>query len=168
MGLSFDAWQYHPQLPELVDVARAVPETQIVVDHLGAPLGIGPYAGRREVLAAWRAAMAELAARQRPLKLGGIGMPRYGMGWEHGERPPSSDELVAAWRDEIRWSSTQFGASRCMFETNFPVDKESSRYVVLWNAFKKVSGGYSAAERADLFAGAARRFYRLGSDEPRS
>ena len=170
MGLSFDAWQYHPQLPELADVARAVPETQIVVNHLGAPLGIGPYAGRRpEVLAAWRPAMAELARLDNVhLKLGGIGMSRYGMGWEHGERPPSSDDLVAAWRDEIRWCIDEFGPKRCMFESNFPVDSESSSYVVLWNAFKKVSGGYSAAERADLFAGAARRFYRLGSDEPRS
>ena len=163
MGLSFDAWQYHPQLPELVDLARAHPDVPIVVNHLGAPLGIGPYAGRRaEVLEAWRPPMTELAGLDNvTLKVGGIGMARYGMGWEHGERPPGSDELAAAWGDEIRWCIDRFGPSRCMFESNFPVDSESCSYVVLWNTFKKVSAGYTAAERADLFAGTARRFYRL-------
>jgi predicted TIM-barrel fold metal-dependent hydrolase len=165
LGLSFDAWQYHPQLSELVDAARAVPGTPIVVNHLGAPLGIGPYAGRRaEVLETWRPQMAELARLDNVhLKVGGIGMSRYGMGWEHGERPPGSDDLVAAWGDEVRWCIDKFGPQRCMFESNFPVDSESCSYVVLWNAFKKVSDGYSAAERADLFAGTARRFYRLGT-----
>jgi predicted TIM-barrel fold metal-dependent hydrolase len=163
MGLSFDAWQYHPQLPDLVDLARAHPDVPIVVNHLGAPLGVGRYAGQRhEVLAAWRSAMAELAHLDNVwVKVGGIGMPRYGMGWEDGERPPSSNDVVAAWGDEMRWCIDTFGPSRCMFESNYPVDGESCSYVVLWNAFKKVSASYGPAERHDLFAATARRFYRL-------
>jgi predicted TIM-barrel fold metal-dependent hydrolase len=163
LGFSFDAWQYHPQLADLVDVARAHPDVPIVVNHLGAPLGIGRYAGRRaEVLAAWRPPMAELAQLDNVhLKVGGIGMARYGMAWEQGERPPGSDEVVAAWGDEMRWCIDRFGPDRCMFESNYPVDGESCSYVVLWNAFKKVSAGYTSTERASLFAGTARRFYRV-------
>jgi predicted TIM-barrel fold metal-dependent hydrolase len=163
MGLSFDAWQYHPQLPDLLDLARAHPEVRIVVNHLGAPLGIGRYAGRRsEVLAAWRTPMAELAQLDNVhLKVGGIGMARYGTGWERGEDPPGSDDVVAAWGDEMRWCIDTFGPDRCMFESNYPVDGESCSYVVLWNAFKKVSARYTPSERADLFAATARRFYRL-------
>ncbi len=165
MGLSFEAWQYHPQLGDLVTLARAVPEATIVLNHLGAPLGIGPYAGRRaEVLEAWRPPMAELATLPNVvLKVGGIGMSRYGAGWETQDRPPTSDEVLALWGDELRWCIDAFGPARCMFESNYPVDGESISYVVLWNAFKKVSAGYSAEERAALFRGTARRVYRIGS-----
>jgi L-fuconolactonase len=164
MGLSFDAWQYHPQLTDLIEVARAHPEVPIVVNHLGAPLGVGSYARRRpEVLATWRTSMSQLARLDNVhLKVGGIGMPRFGLGWEAGVQPPSSDEVVAAWGDDMRWCIDTFGPARCMFESNYPVDGESCSYVVLWNAFKKVSVGYSPAERADLLAATARRFYRLG------
>jgi predicted TIM-barrel fold metal-dependent hydrolase len=163
VGQSFEAWQYHPQLADLIDLARAVPEAQIVLNHLGAPMGIGPYAGRRaEVEAVWRPAMETLASLPNvALKVGGIGMARYGMGFERNERPPTSDELLAVWGDRLRWCIDRFGPDRCMFESNFPVDGESVGYTVLWNAFKKVSAGYTAAERADLFAGTARRVYRI-------
>jgi L-fuconolactonase len=163
MGLSFEAWQYHPQLDDVVDLARALPELSIVVNHLGAPLGIGPYAGRRsEVLAAWRPPMEKLAALANvSLKVGGIGMTRYGMGFEDQPRPPTSDELGAAWGDEMRWCIDRFGPERCMFESNYPVDGDSVSYAVLWNTFKKISAGYSDAERADMFAGTARRIYRI-------
>lgn len=163
MGLSFDAWQYHPQLPDLLDLARAHPDMPIVVNHLGAPLGIGSYSGRRaEVLAAWRPPMAELGQLDNVyLKVGGIGMSRYGMGWEHGENPPGSDDVVAVWGDEMRWCIDTFGPERAMFESNYPVDSESCSYVVLWNAFKKVSARYTPTERDALFATTARRFYRL-------
>jgi len=162
-GMTFEAWQFHPQLPDVVDLARACPEATIIVNHIGAPLGHGPYADRRaEVLAAWRPPMAQLAALDNVvLKVGGIGMKRYGVGFERWDRPPGSDDLVAAWGDELRWCIDTFGPDRCMFESNFPVDAESCSYVVLWNAFKKVSTGYSAPERAALFAGTARRVYRL-------
>jgi predicted TIM-barrel fold metal-dependent hydrolase len=135
----------------------------IVLNHIGAPMGTGPYAGRRdEVMAAWRPPMEELAAQPNVvLKVGGIGMVRYGMGFEKRDLPPTSDELLVAWGDTLRWCIDAFGPDRCMFESNFPVDADSVSYVVLWNAFKKVSSGYSATERASLFAGTARRVYRL-------
>jgi len=167
LGLSFDAWQLHPQLDELADLATAQPEVSIVVNHIGAPMGVGPYEGRRsEVLEVWRPAMARLATLPNvTLKVGGIGMARFGAGFDRWPVPPTSDELLAFWGDQLRWCIDTFGPGRCMFESNFPVDTESCSYVVLWNAFKKVSAGYSAAERAELFAGTARRVYRI---EPRA
>jgi predicted TIM-barrel fold metal-dependent hydrolase len=163
LGLTYDAWLFHPQLPELLDLARTHPGSTIVLDHLGGPLGIGPYAGRRaEVLAAWRPLMAEIAACPNVvLKVGGIGMSMFGMNWHKRETAPSSDDLVAAWGDEMRACIDSFGPERCMFESNFPVDRRGCSYVVLWNAFKKTAaaGGYSEAEKADLFRGTARRVY---------
>lgn len=163
LDLTFDAWLYHPQLPELVGLARACPEVRIVLDHLGAPLGIGPYRNRRdEVLADWRRGMEAVAACPNvALKLGGIGMPLYGFPWHRHERPPTSEELAAAWAPEVRWCIELFGADRAMFESNFPVDRSSTSYVVLWNAFKRIAEGASPAERADLFHDTATRAYRL-------
>lgn len=163
MGLHFEGWQYHTQLGELADLARACPEVPVVLNHIGAPLGIGPYAGQDdEVLTVWRAGMLDAASCPNVvLKVGGIGMARYGAGFESWETPPTSDQLLARWGDQLRWCIDTFGPERCMFESNFPVDAESVGYVVLWNAFKKVSAGYSPSERADLFAGTARRVYRL-------
>ena len=160
-GLRFDAWLFHPQLPELVDLARAHPDVPIVLDHLGGPLGIGPYAGRRaEVLATWRASMEAVAGCDNvSLKLGGIGMPIYGMGFHKTEGGASSAELAAAWGEPIRWCIDRFGVDRCMFESNFPVDKASCSYAVLWNAFKRIAAGCSAAEKVALFSGTASRFY---------
>ncbi len=161
--LSFDAWLYHPQIPELTELARAVPECTFVLDHLGGMLGTGPYADRRdEILRKWRLDMAELAGCPNvTVKLGGIGMVVFGLGFENGELPPSSDELVAAWGGPIQYAIEQFGADRCMFESNFPVDKMSCSYATLWNAFKKVATGASAAERSALFHDTAARTYRI-------
>jgi len=163
LGYRFDAWVYHPQLPEVTDLARAFPELPIVVDHLGGPLGSGRYAGRRaEVRAEWRRSMAELAGCGAvTVKLGGIGMEAYGLGWEHGERPPTSEQLAEAWTPEIEFCIEQFGAGRCMFESNFPVDRQSTSYLVLWNAFKRMAAGVSPSERAALFHDTATRFYGL-------
>jgi L-fuconolactonase len=164
-GLSFDAWLYHPQLPELTDLARAHPDVPIILDHLGGPLGIGPYRGRRdETMAVWRSAMRDLAGCPNVMvKLGGIGMPIFGMKWHHQPGGATSEELAAAWGAEIRWCIEQFGVDRCMFESNFPVDKASCRYAVLWNAFKRIAGHSSPTERAALFYGTATSAYRLDS-----
>lgn len=161
-GLSFDAWLFHPQLPELVALCRAHPDVQIVLDHLGGPLGIGPYAGRREeVLTDWRASMTDVAACPNVVvKLGGIGMPIYGQRW-HREGGATAEQLVAEWGEPIRWCIEAFGADRCMFESNFPVDKVSCSYAELWAAFEAIAADVSAAERDALFAGTARRTYRL-------
>lgn len=162
-GLSFDAWLYHPQIPELTALARAVPDLTIVLDHLGGILGIGAYAGRRdEVLAAWRASVAELAACPNVVvKLGGIGMPAYGMRYHEQDRPPSSEQLAADWRGPILHLVEAFGPQRCMFESNFPVDRESVPYVVLWNAFKRIAAGASDDERRLLFHDTAASVYRI-------
>jgi predicted TIM-barrel fold metal-dependent hydrolase len=163
LGLSFDAWLYHPQIPDLTALARAFPETRIVLDHVGGPLGIRDYTGRRdEVFSDWRAAMAELATCPNvSVKLGGLGMRINGMGFEEAAEPPSSDALAAAWKPWIDTTISLFGADRCMFESNFPVDKGSYGYGVFWNACKKLSAGASTAERSALFSGTAARVYRL-------
>lgn len=165
LGLTFDAWLYHPQLPEVLALAKANPEATIVLDHLGGPLGVGPYAGQRaEILAAWRPIMTEIGACPNVfLKVGGIGMSVYGLDFHKRDAAPSSDDLVAAWGDEMRFCIDAFTPARCMFESNFPVDRRGTNYVVLWNAFKKTAaaGGYSDSEKADLFRGAAHRAYRI-------
>ncbi|MFN0090139.1 MAG: amidohydrolase family protein [Acidimicrobiales bacterium] len=163
LGYTYDVMVYHPQLSKLAEVARACPETTIVCNHLGAPLGVGPYRDRRaEALAEWRPGMSELAGCPNVvLKVGGIGMPMYGIRWDRQETPPTSEELAAPWRDEIRFAIDAFGPARCMFESNFPVDGRGAGYVVLWNAFKRIAEGYSEAEKTDLFHDCAARAYKL-------
>jgi predicted TIM-barrel fold metal-dependent hydrolase len=163
LGLSFDAWMYHTQLGELVDLARAFPETPIVLDHVGGPIGLGPYAGRRdEVFAEWKARIGELAACPNVcIKLGGLGMRMFGFDVHLGDIAPSSEQLAAAWRPYVETCIAAFGVERAMFESNFPVDKGSCGYQALWNAMKRIAANYSAAEKAALFSGTATRFYRL-------
>lgn len=160
-GLIFEAWLYHPQLPELVDLARAHPDVTIVLDHIGGPLGIGPYAGRRdEVLTTWRQSMQDVARCDNVVvKLGGIGMPIFGMDWHHRDVQPSSEEVAAVWGPEIRWCIETFGVDRAMFESNFPVDARSFSYSVGWNAFLRISDDLSLPERRALFRDTARRTY---------
>ena len=162
-GHSFDAWLHHPQIPEFTAMARAVPEGTFVLDHLGGMLGVGPYEGKRaDILAQWRLDLAELAACPNVnLKVGGIGMVIFGLGFEHQPTAPSSEQLVGAWGGPIAYAIEQFGADRCMFESNFPVDKMSCSYVTLWNAFKRIAANASASEKAALFHGTATRIYRL-------
>jgi L-fuconolactonase len=162
-GLSFDAWLFHTQIPELTDLARALPECVFVLDHLGGPLGIGRFGGRRDaVLEGWRVDVAALARCPNVnVKLGGIGMPMFGLRYHVRPEPPSSDDLARDWAGPITYVIEQFGAERCMFESNFPVDKLSCSYVTLWNAFKKMAADASAPERAALFHDTATRVYRL-------
>ncbi len=162
-GLSFDAWLYHPQIRELTDLARAFPDVTIVFDHFGGPLGIGPYEGRREeIFSQWQRDVAELAGCPNVYaKLGGVVMPVNGFGYHRRERPPGSDEIVAATGRYYRHAIDSFGVKRCMFESNFPVDKQSCSYHVLWNAFKKMVADASATEKQWLFHDAAATAYRL-------
>ncbi|MDP6805312.1 MAG: amidohydrolase family protein [Rhodospirillales bacterium] len=162
-GLSFEAWLYHPQIPELTDLARAFPGTPIVLDHFGGPLGIGPYAGQRaEIFEQWRIDIEALARCPNVVaKLGGINMPINGFDWHDGARPPSSEELAAATAPYYEHCIEHFGVDRCMFESNFPVDKISCSYTVLWNAFKRIAAGLSDADKAKLFHDTASRVYRL-------
>jgi predicted TIM-barrel fold metal-dependent hydrolase len=163
LGLSFDAWLYHPQIRELTDLARAFPETKIVLNHVGGPIGIGTYAGKhKEVFSDWAASIKALAGCPNVhVKLGGLGMRMGGFGFHEKAEPPSSEALAATWRPYIESCIEAFQPSRCMFESNFPVDKGSYSYPVFWNACKLLAKGAGAAEKADLFSGTAARFYRL-------
>jgi predicted TIM-barrel fold metal-dependent hydrolase len=166
LGLSFDAWMYHTQIAELRDLADAFPETPIVLNHIGGPIGIGPYATRgRHVFAAWSDAIRGLShCPNLHIKLGGLGMRLFGFAFHEGAEPPGSERLAEAWRPWIETCVEAFGPARCMFESNFPVDKASCGYTELWNAFKRITAGWAPHERAALFHDTAARFYRLGGD----
>ena len=163
LELSFDAWMYHTQLSELVDLAQTFPQTTIVLNHVGGAIGIGPYAGKRDaVFADWNKSMRALAGCPNVfVKLGGLGMRLFGFDFASRPRPPSSQELAASWRPYIDACIEAFGAERCMFESNFPVDKGTCSYAVIWNAFKRVAAQTSAAETQALFSGTASKVYRL-------
>lgn len=163
-GLSFDAWFYHPQMPEFIDLVRAFPHTTIILDHFGGPLGIGPYQDKREeIFALWKEQIAELGRCPSVYaKLGGLVMPINGFGFHKRDKPPGSDDVVAATGRYYRHVIDCFGPERCMFESNFAVEKQSVSYAVLWNAFKKMVADASDAEKSALFHDAAMRAYRLG------
>lgn len=162
-GLTFEAWCYHRQIPEVTALARAFPATTIILNHFGGPIGVGAYAGKaQEVYAEWRTSISELATCPNVVvKLGGINMEVNGFGWHERSRPPGSQELVEATRDYYEFTIEKFGADRCMFESNFPVDKASCSYTVLWNSFTRLTADCSAAEKAKLFHDTAARVYRL-------
>ncbi|HTO10888.1 MAG TPA: amidohydrolase family protein [Candidatus Binatia bacterium] len=166
-GLTFDAWCYHPQIPEVAALARAFPDTTIVLDHFGGPLGIGPYRDRRaEIFAWWRGAIRALAGCPNVVaKLGGLVMPLNGFGFHKRPQPPDSAELAEATREWYLHAIDCFGPARCMFESNFPVDKVSTSYRVLWNSFKLITTKFSAADKAALFHDTAVRVYGLRSME---
>lgn len=168
-ALGFEAWCYHPQIPDLTDLAHAFPDTTIVLNHFGGPLGVGPYADRRDaVFAAWRRDVSELAACENVVaKLGGINMELNGFAWHEQPAPPGSETLMETTRPYYEHTIEVFGPDRCMFESNFPVDMVSCSYTVLWNSFKRLTAGYSEAERAKLFHDTATRVYRLGSEGSR-
>jgi len=162
-GLTFEGWVYHTQIAELADLANVFPDTTIVFNHLGGPIGVGAYSGRRdEIFRDWKAAIAELSRCPNVVaKIGGIQMVVNGYGWHERKKPPTSDELLRANRDWYLYTIDQFTPARCMFESNFPVDRLSCSYTVLWNQFKKLTNGFSAGERSAMFHDTAMRVYRL-------
>ena len=165
-GLSFEGWCYHPQIPELTDLARAFPDTTIILNHFGGPLGIGAYAGQREAyFPAWQQTITDLAQCANVVaKLGGINMEINGFGWHERDRPPGSAELMEATRRYYEHTIEAFGVDRCLFESNFPVDMVTCSYNVLWNSFKRLAADYNAAEKAALFHDTATRIYRIDVD----
>jgi predicted TIM-barrel fold metal-dependent hydrolase len=162
-NLSYDAWLYHTQIDELIDLARAIPTVTIILDHIAAPLGIGPYKRKRsEVFQVWSRAIAELATcASVAIKLGGFGSLRSGYDWHERKTRPGSLEIASVIAPYFEFCIEKFGVDRCMFESNFPVDKRSYDYVVIWNAFKRITQNYSRKERAALFHDTAARLYRL-------
>jgi predicted TIM-barrel fold metal-dependent hydrolase len=167
-GLSFEAWLHHPQLPDLIELARAFPETTIILNHIAGPIGIEPYDRyRAAVFKSWQYYIARLASCPNVVvKLGGLGMPLCGFDWHERATPPGSAELAGAMGPYYLWCIEQFGVERCMFESNFPVDKVSYAYAVLWNAFKRIVSDFAPDEKAALFHDTAARVYRLGEAQP--
>ena len=163
LGLSFDAWMLEPQLPDLIGLARAFPETQIILDHVGTPLGLAGYAGRREErFGIWRDNIRALAQSPKvSVKLGGLAMVFPAFDSFLADPPAPSSQLAAEWKPYIETCIEAFGPQRCMFESNFPVDLGSCTYAVLWNAFKVIAADYSADDKTALFSGAASNIYRL-------
>jgi predicted TIM-barrel fold metal-dependent hydrolase len=162
-GLCLENTLYFPQLPELADFAKAIPDLTIISNHIGGLIRVGPYANRDdEVWANWRRGIAAVAeCANIVMKLGGIGMPRTGFDWHTRAKPIGSEELAEAMAPWMTYCIEQFGPDRCMFESNFQVDKVSFSYNVLYNAFKRLSKDYSAAERAAMFHDTAVRVYRI-------
>jgi L-fuconolactonase len=162
-ALSFEAWQYHTQIPEVTALAQAFPDTTIILNHFSGPLGIGPYVGQRaEIFEVWKRDIAELARCPNVVaKLGGMAMVINGFRWHKREMPLTSEEFAEAYGDWYRHAIDAFGPERCMFESNFPVDRVSISYGVLWNGFKRLAKGFSDSEKAALFHDTAARVYRL-------
>lgn len=163
MGLSLEGWMYFHQLPDLADLARTVPNLTIVLNHIGGLMRVGPYANKdEEVMGAWRKNIAELAKCPNVYcKLGGVGMTRTGFDWHTREKPIGSEELARSLAPLMNYCIEQFGPNRCMFESNFPPDKVSFSYHVLWNGFKRFSKSYSASERPAMLHDTAVRVYRV-------
>ena len=162
-GYTYDTWQYHYQMQDFVALAQAVPGTTMVLDHFSTPLGVGHYEGQREaIFEQWREDLKAVAECGNVIaKLGGLAMPDNGFGWAGSERPPTSDEFVTAQERYYHHAIECFGPERCMFESNFPVDRLSISYHVLWNGLKKIAARYTAAEQEALFRGTAERTYRI-------
>lgn len=163
LGLSFDAWLYHPQLPQLLDLVDAFPDTRVIIDHCGGLANRGPYAERRdESFQFWKSHLQELARRPNVfIKLGGLSQRLFGFPYIDRDLPPTSEELAAGWRPIVETCIETFGPGRAMFESNFPPDKCGVSARVLWNAFKRLAAGYTEQEKSALFAGTAIRAYRL-------
>ena len=162
-NLSYEAWCYHPQIPDVTSLARAFPDTIIILDHFGGPIGIGPYKGRQdEVFADWKKSIDELSTCQNVMaKLGGIAMAVNGFDWHERPKPPGSQEFMEATRHYYEYMIEKFEPDRCMFESNFPVDKLSCSYNLLYNSFKRLTKDYSASEKAKLYHDVATRVYSL-------
>ena len=165
LGLSFDAWLFHPQIGELVDLARAFPDTRIMLDHCGGPVGLGRFKGKREeTFPVWKASIQEIAKCPNvSVKLGGLAMCLLGYDFHLRPKPPSSEEAATAWRPYIETCIEAFGPNRATFESNFPPDKGQCSYQVIYNAFKRIAAQYSEAEKTALFSGTATGFYRLSA-----
>jgi L-fuconolactonase len=161
--LSFDVYLLQPQLPQLTDLARAFPDTRFILDHLGTPMAVGRYAGKRaEGFANWKQDMAELATCPNvTVKVGGLNMGMAGVDALDRDRPFSSKEVAFAQRDFILTAIDLFEPDRCMFESNFPIDMRGISYDILWNGFKRITQDFSRADREMLFAGTARRVYKV-------
>jgi predicted TIM-barrel fold metal-dependent hydrolase len=165
-GFSMDAFIISYQLPQFAELARDLPDMIFIANHIGAPMYNAASASdgdRQAVMANWREAVQTMAPSPNIfVKVGGLGMEAmFGLNWSKQPKPPTSDDVLALWGDDLRFLIDTIGPARCMFESNFPVDRHAVGYTVLWNAFQKLAASYSEAEQEDLFSGTAMRAYRL-------
>ena len=163
LGYTYDTWHFFHQNRDYLALAQAVPDTTMILDHFGTPLGVGAYAGRQEeIFAQWKDDIAAIAECPNVFaKLGGLAMPDNGFGWDKRDTPPTSDEFAAAQRRYYLHTIECFGPERCMFESNFPVDKLSVSYHVMWNGMKKIVADFGEEEKHAMFRGTAEKVYRL-------
>ena len=163
MGYTYDTWHFFMQNQEFAELAKAAPETVMILDHFGTPLGVGAYAGKQEeIYEQWAKDIAAIAECPNvTAKLGGLAMPDNGFGWDKNDRPPTSEEFAEAQKRYYLHTIECFGPDRCMFESNFPVDKLSISYHVLWNGLKKIVADFSDDEKDAMFYKTAARVYRV-------
>ena len=163
LGYTYDTWHFFHQNRDFLALARAVPGTTMVLNHFGSPLGVGAYAGKQdEIFDRWQQDMAAIAQCPNVVaKLGGLAMPDNGFGWDRRDTPPTSDEFLEAQKRYYRHTIACFGPERCMFESNFPVDKLSISYPILWNGMKKIVADFTEEEKHAMFYGTASRIYRI-------
>jgi len=163
MGMSFDTWHYHYQNTSFINLAEACPGTTMILDHFGTPLGVGAFANKRQtIFTTWQRDIEAIAKCSNVIaKLGGLAMPDNGFGWSERASPPSSDEFADLQSPYYTHTIDCFGSERCMMESNFPVDKLSISYGVLYNGLKKIAGTYGDAEQHQLFYGTADKIYKL-------
>ena len=162
-NLSFEAWCYHPQLPQLIELAKKFTNTCIILNHFGGPLGVGSFEKKEEeTYEFWIKQIKELSKCENVVaKLGGIAMEINGYNWHKNTSPPSGIELINRTKKYYENTIELFGVDRCMFESNFPVDKVSCSYVNLWNGFKNLTKDYSDSEKTKLFHDNATRVYKI-------
>ena len=162
-GLSLDFWIYHTQLAEMEKIAKELPDLNIILNHIGGPIHLGEYEGRQALThREWRAAMMRLSRLPNiKVKLGGLGMEVNGAKFHLNQNPPNSSQLADIWKSWIYETIDMFGVERCMFESNFPVDKVTSSYAVYWNTFKRIALDASPTEKRFLFHDTAKNFYNL-------
>ena len=160
---TYDTWHYHYQNSEFAEMVRKVPDTQIILDHFGTPLGVGPYADKREeIFIQWKEDIKEISKSENVyIKIGGMAMPDNGFGWNTREKPANSDEFVEAQRRYYLHAIECFGPERCMMESNFPVDRMSLSYHVLYNGLKKIVSDFSEDEKHQMFYGTTEKVYRV-------
>ena len=162
-GLTYDTWHYHHQNRDYLALAQAVPECTMILDHFGTPLGVGVYKNRRkEIFEQWKIDIAAIAKCENVYaKIGGLAMPDNGFGWDLRDRPPSSDQFVDTQREYYLHTIECFGPQRCMFESNFPVDRRSLSYHIVYNGFKKMVANFSETEKHAMFYGTAAKVYSI-------
>ena len=162
LDLTYDTWLYMDNVPALRDLALAFPDTTIICDHLGGPEGLPP-SSPQTALEMWKPLIKDLAhsCPNVNVKLSGLGMPTVGFGFENGTKPPTSKALADAWKPFILHCIECFGVDRCMFASNFPMDKVSCGYTQLFNAFKIIVENFSVENKKKLFYDNAARIYSL-------